>query len=160
VTIVELHISFTCIEMRHKEMMHNGMQFFLLTKLIPKPEFLTLNLAFNCYGMNILKSFILSNQMIQYISNFSLRMDWCNLKDSDMMMLHMCNQMPKLETFEISLEKNSLTNATHANFLVMTRLKNLKDFKIFLGGNSIDEDFVKKLSNEFRLIKFKLIDKL
>jgi hypothetical protein len=160
VTIVEVHLSFTAVEVKHKELMNQGTQFFRLSKLIPRPEILSLNFSCNHFGLSIFKDFMEQNPMLQWVSSLSLRLDSCNLHDDEMNTLNLLTKVFKLETLEISLEKNHLTDASINNLLFLMRFKQLKDVKVFLGGNRFSPESIKRLNEEFKLIKCKIYDKL
>lgn len=160
VTIVELHLSFTAVSSKHREMINMGTQFFRLTKLIPKPEVLSLNFSWNHAGLSIFRDFMDQNPMLAFVSNLSLRLDGCNLHDDEIINLNILTKVFKLEHLELSIENNHLTDNMLPYLLFLLRFKQLKEIKVFLGGNKFSKDAVKRLINEFKLIKCKIYSDL
>ena len=137
-----------------------GTQFFRLAKLIPKPEFLSLNFSWNFSGLSIFRDFMEQNPMLSYISSLSLRFDGCNLHDDDIPSLNLLTKLFKLENLELSLENNHLTDSSAPYLMVFSRVKQLKELKVFLGGNKISFESIRRLTSEFKLLKCKIYDKL
>ena len=103
-TIIELNLAFTAVEVKHKELMNQGTHFFRLSKLIPRPELLSLNFSSNNFGLSIFRDFMDQNPMLHYVSNLSLRLDSCNLHDDEILALNMLTKVFRLEVLELSLE--------------------------------------------------------
>jgi hypothetical protein len=156
VTIVELHLSFTAVSSKHREMINMGTQFFRLTKMIPKPEVVSLNLSWNYAGLSIFRDFMDQNPMLTFVSNLSLRLDGCNLHDDEIINLHLLTKVFKLEHLELSIENNHLTDNMLPHLLIFLRFKQLKEIKVFLGGNKFSNEAVDRVANEFKLIKCKI----
>ena len=159
-TIVELNLSFTAIEVKHKELMNQGTHFFRLSKLIPRPEVLSLNFSSNHFGLSIFRDFLEQNPMLQYVSNLSLRLDSCNLHDDEALGLNLLTKIFRLEVLELSLESNKLTDGCYPNLLFLMRFKQLKEIKLYLGGNSLSEEAISRLTDELKMMKVKVYEKL
>lgn len=155
VTIVELHLSFTAVSSKHREMINMGTQFFRLTKLIPKPEVLSLNFSWNHAGLAIFRDFMDHNPMLTYVSNLSLRLEGCNLHDEDIINFQLLTKIFKLEHLELSIENNHLTDHMLPYLLFLLRFKQLKEIKVFLGGNKFSNEAIDRLTYEFKMVKCK-----
>lgn len=159
-TIIELNLAFTAVEVKHKELMNQGTHFFRLSKLIPRPELLSLNFSSNNFGLSIFRDFMDQNPMLQYVSNLSLRLDSCNLHDDEILALNMLTKIFRLEVLELSLESNKLTDGCMPNLMFLLRFKQLKEVKLYLGGNQLSEEFFGKLHDDYKLLKIKIFEKL